>query len=410
MPKHVIWDCKLATDRITAGWENFLTYLLVRLAPSDNESLENIPLNTSFVIDKSGSMSGVKLEMVKKAVKYVVDQFGDSDYGSIITFDTTSDVIVPSQRFTNSDKIKRDIDKIDTGGGTNMSEGMMAGRKEVLKQLSSSRINRVVLLTDGQTGSEGKCRDIAKQEAGTELSFTTIGVGKAFNEDLLIFIADTTGGNSYYIKDADDIPDIFRQELSGLQSVGIKNASLTLNLTSGIIIRNAYKLLPGIVPLDLDEDKQGKVNLSVGDLQKGESQAVLIELILPPRAEGVYRIAQFVLNYDVPQMGALAQMDFQDIIISYVSQGTPIIMDDEIMRIVDQVSVYKMVQNAESYQKSGDIDRATRLLKSAESITRNLGNIEMAESLAVASDEIEKTKKLSPETSKTVKFGTRRLS
>jgi Ca-activated chloride channel family protein len=54
---------------------------------------ERAPLNISLVIDRSGSMSGEKLENVKRAVEFVIQNLNPADYLSIVQYDNNVQVL-----------------------------------------------------------------------------------------------------------------------------------------------------------------------------------------------------------------------------------------------------------------------------------------------------------------------------
>src|SRR5688572_22022140 len=67
--------------------ESYL-YLEVRAAKYvPRESSQRTPLNISLVIDRSGSMSGKKIEYVKRAAHFVVDNLGSEDIFSLVVYD-----------------------------------------------------------------------------------------------------------------------------------------------------------------------------------------------------------------------------------------------------------------------------------------------------------------------------------
>ena len=104
-----------------------LVYLLTELTPGEVMVNVRMPLNFTLVLDRSGSMAGEKLRTMKAAVKNIIDQLKPEDIVSIITFETRTQVLVPAQSAMNKDEIKRKVDKIDDGGGTNMAPGLREG-------------------------------------------------------------------------------------------------------------------------------------------------------------------------------------------------------------------------------------------------------------------------------------------
>ena len=105
---------------------------------------ERTPLNISVVIDKSGSMASKnKLEFVKKAVEYIIDELGYNDYISIVTYDDDVRVVYASSMVEDKTRLKSEIRKILSGGFTNLSGGMNEGYSQVEKTVRRGYVNRV---------------------------------------------------------------------------------------------------------------------------------------------------------------------------------------------------------------------------------------------------------------------------
>ena len=95
-----------------------------------------------------------------------------------------------------------------------MALGMRAAIDEVKKNLAPNRLNRVLVLTDGQTYEETACIDLVEQNRD-QMSFSTMGVGVEFNEKLLQRIAQDSNGKYHFIGNPAEIPGIFEDELAG---------------------------------------------------------------------------------------------------------------------------------------------------------------------------------------------------
>ncbi len=69
---------------------------LVVRAPEFSKHASRPPLNLALIIDRSGSMSGAKLEYAKQAALHVIDLLGPSDQAALVAFDTTVSLLSPS--------------------------------------------------------------------------------------------------------------------------------------------------------------------------------------------------------------------------------------------------------------------------------------------------------------------------
>jgi Ca-activated chloride channel family protein len=125
-------------------------YVLTELYPAVATAKQRLPLNFALLLDHSGSMSGDKLRTMKQAVNRIIDQLTEGDILSIVTFETRSKVLFPAGPVLTKDEIKHKVDRIQEAGGTNMAPALCEGINQVRQHHASDRINRVILLTDGE--------------------------------------------------------------------------------------------------------------------------------------------------------------------------------------------------------------------------------------------------------------------
>lgn len=408
-------SAKLSYHNVLVTSESKLVYLLAEAKPGAEVGYAPASLNLAVVIDKSGSMyAAEKLEYVKESVQYVIDQLRPNDICSIIAFADKARVVIPAGQIVDKIQAKRmirSIDSVDVGSGTEMLKGIDSAIGEVRRYLVRDKVNHVVLLTDGLTQKENQCKDRCGKESESGISFSTIGVGDDFNEKLLIDIANSGGGKSYYIDDPHDIPDIFAQELKGVQSVMVQNAQLQVRLSKDIEVRRAFKVKPLINDLGTLPFTDRTSGIKLGDLQKDELQSVLLELVLPSRQSGSYRLCQLKLFYDIPAQGVSAKSIDQDIAITYTTDSAlASVVDPEVMNVVDLVSVFKQQTRALELAQAGDKAKATQLLKAAATTLLERGQTELANQAMAEAGRIESGAGVSSSGTKKLEYGTRKLT
>jgi Ca-activated chloride channel family protein len=415
MAGEVILNTMLSYQDVLVTSENKLVYLMAEARPSGDVGMGPALLNLSIVLDKSGSMyAAEKLEYVIEAVQYVIDQLRPNDIVSIIAFADKARVLIPSGQIFDKDSAKRmirNIDSVDVGSGTEMLKGINAAIEEVKKQFSRERTNHIILLTDGLTLHENKCKEMCAQGAEMGISFSTIGVGDDFNERLLIDIAESSRGKSYYIDVPRDIPQIFAQELKGVQSVMVMKPRFRINLAKDIQIRRAFKVKPLISDLGALPTYDRVAEIAMSDLQKDENQSVLYELILPSRVAGTYRLAKVSLIYDVPALSLRDQSVSSDVVINYTTDAARAsAVNPQVMSVVDLVSVFRQQTRALELAQAGQKAKATQLLRAAATTLLERGQGDLADQAMQEAQRIEQGVKASSSGTKKLEYGTRKLT
>ena len=196
------------------------------------------PLNLAVVLDKSGSMTGAKLEKTKQAAMQLVDRLAPNDIFSLIIFSDEAQVLVPAQKVEDKEALKEKIEGIEAGGSTALYAGVKMGADQLEEYLSSKRINRVILLSDGLANvgpsSPYDLRQLGGQLAEREISVTTIGVGDDYNEDLMAGLAEASDANYYYVQDTEKLPEIFAKELGEMLEVAARQVKIEIICPNGV--------------------------------------------------------------------------------------------------------------------------------------------------------------------------------
>src|SRR5437588_645939 len=127
MPGEVTLAHQVGKDFMPVTGGSQVAYVLIETKPTELMAQVRMPLNFALVLDHSGSMKGAKLKNVKEAVKMVIDRLEPTDYISVVIFDDTCQVIIPSMPARDPVGMKAAIDRIRDAGGTTMSLGMIQG-------------------------------------------------------------------------------------------------------------------------------------------------------------------------------------------------------------------------------------------------------------------------------------------
>lgn len=162
-----------------------------------------------LVIDKSGSMEGVKIQLAKRAAVATSEVINPRDQIGVVGFDSDARVILDLTPAGDRPAITGAIAELDAGGGTFLFPALEAAHDQL--QQSNARRKHVIILSDGQTEGFGY-PELANMMAAEGITVSTVGIGEGADMRLMEEIAAAGGGRAYFTNDYYSIPQIFTRE------------------------------------------------------------------------------------------------------------------------------------------------------------------------------------------------------
>ncbi len=405
-------DVQMNKSHVPVTRTQQLVYALVSARPSEVLSSTRMGVNFGFVLDRSGSMRGQKIERLKEAMQIALSRLDPDDRVSVTVFNDNAQVLAESGLARNQQTLTNKIKGIRAGGGTQMSRGMSLGLREVYRHIDDQHANQVLLLTDGQTyGDENQCIKLAREAGEHHIAIQALGLGDDWNEDLLDEIGRLSGGASDLVESADEIVPLFTQTVERSQQAVIRNAQLVLRMVSGVVPRQVWQVTPLIANLGYSPIGEHDVQIELGELDAKEGKAVLVELLLPPRQEGSYRVAQAQIIYDLPQDNQIGLEARQDIVLDYTLDAQRArAYDPAIMNLVEKVTAYKLQTRALDEARMGNVAGATQKLRAAATRLLELGEVDLAQAAQAEAENLEKSGHMSSAGTKKLRYQTRKLT
>ena len=252
---------------------------LVEISSPESLTTKRSGIDIVCVIDVSGSMSGDKLELVKKTLLFMIKRLDITDRVSILTF--SDDAKLKSGLICMNDsgkeKVSTVINRMNIEGGTEIIKGLELSFQVISKRLNPNQITSVILLSDGVDNNGdsalNRFNSIFKQysdKISTGFVIHTFGYGSDHQADLMNAIASKTNGGFYYVEQEKLIPQAFSDCLGEMMSVVADSVNIELCT------------LPAGIPFSLT-----KVYSETGDLS----------FRMPPILSGDKKEAVFILNF-----------------------------------------------------------------------------------------------------------------
>lgn len=255
---------------------------------------KRLPLNLAVVLDRSGSMSGAKIEQARQAAMLLVDQLEAKDVFSLIVYSNEAQVLIPAQPVKDKAQLRRRIQSITSGGSTALYAGVEAGAGQLDEYLDRKRINRVILLSDGlanigpKTPTEMSRLGSRLEQRGIHV--TTVGLGDNYNEDVMVSLAESSAANYYYVQDTETLPDIFAEELGYLQSVVARNIKIIIQLPDGVEPVE-------IIGYPAVKFSQNKAELTLSEYYASQERNFLVRCRVPESDQKKMELARVQLTY-----------------------------------------------------------------------------------------------------------------
>ncbi len=266
----------------------------------------------TFVIDTSGSMEREgRLELVKDALRILVDQLGRDDTVALVTFGDDGRVLLEPTRATDRNRILGVIDELQPGGSTNLEAGLRLGYEMARASLTENGIDRVVLASDGVaniglTDPQSILGAIQRDaEAGIELVSVGVGMGN-YNDTLLEQLADQGDGFYAYVNVLEEARRLFMEDLTGtLQTVAL-DARAQVEFDDDIVA--AYRLV-GYENRDIDDNAFVDPDVEAGAIGAGHAVTALYAVRLRADSGPQDLLATVRVRWTDPDNGSIDELE-----------------------------------------------------------------------------------------------------
>lgn len=286
VPGSLTLSARLSHPVIGAGAQD--VFVTADLAAVDVPGRTRVPVNLALVIDRSGSMSGFKLNQAKLAARQLIGQLTDDDRLAIVHYGSdvkSMDGLLATE--ANKSKLLAYVDSIWDDGGTNIGQGLATGRDLVLAAKSRFAVNRLILISDGQP-TEGitdapALVEIVRETRAQGMSVSAIGVGSDFNEQLMESFAEVGGGAYAFLQDAAQLASIFSKDLAAAGTQVARGVVVTFRVPQGVSVSEVlgYRTLSHTT-----RDGSEEIAVAMPDMASGQQERVVARLSVTGGAPG----------------------------------------------------------------------------------------------------------------------------
>lgn len=344
-------------------------HVLVRIQAPDPDPANKVdrkPYHLSLVVDRSGSMSGDPLIEAVRCAKYIVDQLDPKDLASLVVFDNNIRILAEAIAVGDRKHLHRALSQIRPGGNTNLYGGWKSGMESLLPKATEAALARVILLSDGNA-NEGEttetdaiasyCADAATKGVTT----STYGLGRDFNEQLMVEMGKRGAGNHYYGDTAADLFEPFAEEFDLISNLYARHVRLSLAAPQGVKITliNDYPV----------EERDGFPLIRLPDIPWGAEAWALVELEIPAglALESGNQILQAAVSASTVDGAPISFQDAALALKALSPQAWEALLDDPLVRSrLTELEAGKFLDQARAAAEYGDWDAIQMMIAEAQ--------------------------------------------
>lgn len=266
-------------------------YFLLFLSPQlEWERSKVLPKDILFVFDRTGSMSGEKIEQAKEALKFCVERLNPEDRFNVIAFNESPDLLWRDLRLATEDNKREAIrfaEQLTAQGGTNINEALLTALPLLADR---ERPRFVIFLTDGlpTVGETNVDRILANVRKANEarVRVFVFGVGYDVNAVFLDRLANENGGASIYVRPNESVEAKIADLFNLLSEPVLTDVQVTFD---GVRVRDVYpKEVPDLfkgteVVLAGAYAEAGKATVRVTGKVGGKERTFTFSLEFPDR-------------------------------------------------------------------------------------------------------------------------------
>ncbi len=399
-------SAKFSRSGIPLMDESQLFYVLLDITCTAEPDPTRIPpAALCVVLDRSTSMQGQRLDMVRENILKMLGKLRPQDVFALVTFSDRAEVLIPPTRVANLGRVDALLLSIQPGGSTEIYRGMQLGT-DLLRRCDARMSRYMVFMTDGHTyGDEEPTLALARDAAEEGILIHVLGIGHEWNDKFLDQITAISGGTTTFVTSNTDLQLFVEQKLNAIEVLYARGLQLHYQTSEDVSLQGAFRVRPDVAALPIDEP------IPLGNLHHGKSVSVLLEFLVPPLPGGkqVVELARGAIRMDVPTMTipkTRILFEFKRPVQLVVERETP---PRSIIDAMSRLTLYRIQDKARAEVEKGNLTQATRHLHHLATHLLAKGERELAHTVLMEAEHIQQTQHFSQEGDKRIKYGTRGL-
>ena len=271
-----------------------VVFAAIDLLADQSTIIQRRGLNICLAIDCSGSMQGIKIEHAKDSAIILARSLSPNDMISIVTFEGKVRVELAPTYASEQVKIESVIRSIKVGAATKLYGGIEKAHELVANNARTGAVSRIVVITDGIPTDKENHRDYEKlcnKIRSEGITVSPIGIGNDYNEELLLKIGDSGGGEWMHVTDPQtQLPNFLREQVTIMSKTIAINPELKLKVLPGAEIVNLYAVKPILTEMQLPERRGDEYSIHLRDVVAEQEQTIALRIRVPSKPGGNFTL------------------------------------------------------------------------------------------------------------------------
>ncbi|MEW6651805.1 MAG: hypothetical protein AB1453_16640, partial [Chloroflexota bacterium] len=252
---------------------------------------------------------------------------------------------------------------------------------------------------------EPDCLELASRARLDGIGINALGIGDEWNDVFLDQLASLSGGNAVYINRSEDLTQFIENKVRSISVSYARKVEWSINIDAPIELRYVFRIHPDVTPLGNESP------IPLGTIEYGKKTSVILEFKLPPvKAEQTeLTLLKGVITMLVPSL-ANPYARYPITLSRQTREGWQAEKPPTaVLQAMSKITLYRLQEKARHEVQVGNIPKATRHLQHLATHLLAQGDRELAKTVLIEADHIQRTHGFSKEGDKKIKYGTRAL-
>ncbi|KAK3985541.1 Pleckstrin homology domain-containing protein [Cladorrhinum sp. PSN332] len=244
----------------------------------------HVPVDVVVVVPISASMQGVKINLVRDALRFMVNTLGDRDRMGLVTFGSSGGGVpivgMTTKAWPGWNNVLNSVKPVgqksyraDVVEGANVAMDLLMGRKY------NNPIATIMLISDASTSDADSVDFVVSRAEAAKITIHSFGLGMTHKPDTMIELSTRTKASYTYVKDWMMLRECLAGCLGSMQTLSHQNVKLKLKLPEGSPAK--FHKISGA--LQITKRATGRdAEASLGDLRFGDKRDILVQLVIMP--------------------------------------------------------------------------------------------------------------------------------